>query len=171
MNINLKIVKEEEKEILRNLLEKYEYEFSKYTKQDVNHLGLYGYSYLDYYWTEKNRWAYFIIVDKKLAGFVMVIDLPEVSDRSTDFQMAEFFILHKYRRMNVGKKAVFEIFNKHLGDWQLKVHPENKTSIHFWTNVINEYTNGKYEIIENYPDTEYEDNTLGNIYFFNTSKK
>jgi predicted acetyltransferase len=132
--------------------------------------GLFWTLYAIFGYKEKNRWAYFIIVDEKLAGFVMVIDLPEVNDRSTDFQMAEFFILHKYRRMNVGKKAVFEIFSKHQGDWQLKVHPENKTSIHFWTNVIDEYTNGKYEMIESYPNTEYDDNTLGNIYFFNTKK-
>ncbi|MDO9629272.1 MAG: GNAT family N-acetyltransferase [Acholeplasmataceae bacterium] len=171
MNISLKIVKEEEKEILKNLLEKYQYEFSKYTKLDVNFLGLYGYPYLDYYWTEKNRWAYFIIVDEKLAGFVMVIDLPEVNDRSTDFQMAEFFVLHKYRRMNIGKKAVFEVFSKHQGKWQLKVHPENKTSISFWTNVIEEYTKKNYELIKAYPNTEYEDQRLGDIYFFDTTKK
>lgn len=53
MNVELQRVKLEEREILSNLLEKYDYEFSQYDNRDVNKLGLYGYQYLDYYWTEK----------------------------------------------------------------------------------------------------------------------
>jgi len=90
MVVELKQVTVDEKEILRNLLEKYSYEFSQWDKRDVNKLGLYGYLYLDNYWTEDKRWAYFILVDGKLAGFAMVNDFPEVNDRDTDFQMAEF---------------------------------------------------------------------------------
>ena len=43
MKIELTPVDVSEKEILRNLLEKYDYEFSQYDQRDVNHLGLYGY--------------------------------------------------------------------------------------------------------------------------------
>lgn len=171
MNIQLKKVKFDEKEILRNLLEKYSYEFSKYNKNDVNSLGLYGYRYLDYYWTEKKRFPYFIIVDNELAGFVMVIDLPEVDDIETDFQMAEFFVMHKYRRKNIGKVAAFTAFELHQGRWQLKAHPHNTGSCLFWDEVIKEYTNNHYECIKSYPGTEYEDGTLGNVYFFETNKK
>ena len=56
MKLKLVPIQEEEKEILRNLLEKYLYEFSQYDGGTVNALGLYGYSYLDNYWTEENRW-------------------------------------------------------------------------------------------------------------------
>lgn len=50
MNIVLKQVMFEEKETLRNLLEKYDYEFSQYDHRDVDSLGLFGYFYLDHYW-------------------------------------------------------------------------------------------------------------------------
>lgn len=53
MNIELVAIDVNEKEILRNLLEKYDYEFSQYDQRDVNDLGLYGYDYLDNYWTEE----------------------------------------------------------------------------------------------------------------------
>lgn len=168
MNVELQLVKLEEREILSNLLEKYEYEFSQYDNQDVNKLGLYGYQYLDYYWTEKNRWAYFIIVDEKLAGFVMVIDLPEVDDRDTDFQIAEFFVMYKYRRTGVGKQAFFKVLDLHKGKWQLKRHPKNLSSVYFWNKVINEYTNGNYELVNSYPRTEYDDGTLADVFFFNS---
>jgi hypothetical protein len=48
-----------EKQILANLLEKYNYEFSQYDSRDVNKLGLYGYDYLDSYWTKPDHFAFF----------------------------------------------------------------------------------------------------------------
>jgi predicted acetyltransferase len=166
MKVELKQVSVDEKEILKNLLEKYDYEFSQWDKRDVNKLGLYGYQYLDYYWTDDKRWAYFILVDDKLAGFAMVIDLPEVDDRDTDFQMAEFFVLYKYRRSGVGKQALFKVLDIHKGRWQLKRHPSNTASVYFWDKVIHEYTNGEYELVKSYPRTEYDDGTLADVFFF-----
>jgi len=166
MEVLLKPVSADEKEILRNLLEKYDYEFSQYDLRDVNALGLYGYSYLDNYWTEKNRWAYFIMADGKLAGFVMVNDYPEADDRETDYSLAEFFVMHKYRRMGIGKKAVFTVLDKHKGRWQLRRHPQNLPSVHFWDTVINRYTNGRYELVYGYPHTAYDDGTLADMFFF-----
>ncbi len=156
----------DDKEILGNLLEKYSCEFSQWDKRDVNKLGLYGYKYLDYFWTEDNRWAYFILVDGILAGFAMVNDLPEVHDRDTDFQMAEFFVMPKYRRLGVGKAAFFKLLDIHKGRWHLRRHPKNQTSVQFWDNTISEYTNGQFEIVRAYPKTEYEDGTLADVFFF-----
>lgn len=63
MKLELVPVPIEDREILSNLLEKYNYEFSQYDQRKVNNLGLFGYKYLDYYWTENKRWAFFIKVD------------------------------------------------------------------------------------------------------------
>ncbi len=165
MNVEIRKITVDEKEILKNLLEKYDYEFSQWDNRDVNKLGLYGYDYLDYYWTEKNRWAYFILADNQLAGFAMINDYPEASE-PTDYSLAEFFVMFKYRRKGVGKIAVFKIFDMFRGKWQLKRHPHNITSVNFWNKVVSEYTKGNYRLIESYPDAEYADGTLGDIYFF-----
>ena len=167
MNIEIVPVSIEEKEILKNLLEKYDYEFSQYDKRDVNTLGLYGYKYLDFYWTEEKRWAFFIKVDGNLAGFVMVNDFPEANEK-TDYSLAEFFVMYKYRRCGVGKYAAFAVFDMFKGKWQLKRHPKNIGSVYFWNNVVNEYTKGNYKLIESYPNALYDDGTLGDIFFFNT---
>lgn len=166
MNIELRQVCLEDREILSNLLEKYDYEFSQYDNRDVNRLGLYGYKYLDYYWTEEKRWAYFIVVDQKLAGFIMVNDYSEVEDRKTDFVISEFFVMYKYRRLGVGRQAFFKVLTLHKGTWQLKRHPKNIPSVHFWNKAVCEYTKGKYEMIESYPNTEYDDGTLADVFFF-----
>ena len=137
-------VTKDEKEILRSLLEKYNYDFSQYDKRDVNDLGLFGYDYLDNYWTEENRFPYFIKVNSKLAGFVMVNDYPEVKS-DTNYTMSEFFIMYKYRQKGIGKYVVKYIFNKYKGKWQLTYLPNNETAKSFWNKIVNEYTNGKYE--------------------------
>jgi predicted acetyltransferase len=166
LTIELQPVSIEQRELLANLLEKYDYEFSQWDLRDVNALGLYGYKYLDCYWLEEHRWAYFILADGKLAGFVMVNDFAEAPDRETDFSVAEFFVMHKYRRAGVGRFAAKAVFGLHRGRWQLKYHPRNTGSAIFWPGVVGEYTNGRYKLVKAYPGTEYEDGTLGDLIFF-----
>ena len=168
MEVKLKQIPFEEKETLKNLLEKYDYEFSLYDKLDVNNSGLYGYEDLDHYWSKENRWPYFILVDDKIAGFVMVSDKSEVRDRETSFVINEFFVMRKYQRKGIGRDIVFKILDFHKGTWQLKLHPNNLPSVHFWGKVIDEYTHGQYEMISSYPGTAYDDGTLADVYFFST---
>ncbi|MCI5519205.1 MAG: GNAT family N-acetyltransferase [Treponema sp.] len=137
----LKVIeaKKEDRDTVMNLLEKYLYEFSQWEKTDVNDKGLYGYEYLDCYFEEK-----------------------------TDFCLSEFFIMNKYRRKGYGKEAVFQVLNMHHGKWQLKRHPHNIGSVHFWNNVIAEYTKGNFRLEEKYPNKEvvYDDGTLADVFFF-----
>ena len=160
--------KNEDKETMMNLLEKYLYEFSQWDKNDVNENGLYGYDYLDCYFEEDNRYPYFIKIDEKIAGLILISDYPEVPEESTDFCLSEFFIMHKYRRKGYGKKAAFKVFDLHHGKWQLKRHPHNVASVKFWNNVIDEYTKGNYSLIESYPNKEvdYDDGTPADVFFF-----
>ena len=72
MNTTIKKVTLSEKDTLANLLEKYNYEFSQYDKRQFNSNGLFGYKYLNKYFTEESRYAYFIYVDEILAGFALI---------------------------------------------------------------------------------------------------
>jgi predicted acetyltransferase len=105
MEIGLQSIKKEEKPILRNLLELYQYDFSEFEGGDVGDQGLFGYDDLDHYWTEPGRFAFFIHCDSQLAGFALVRDIPDGSD-GVAHVMAEYFVLRKYRRKHVGQTAV-----------------------------------------------------------------
>ncbi len=67
MNIELVLIKKEEKEILKKLIEEYERELLKTEKVEK-------YKYLDSYWEKENRFPYFIEVNGKITGFVLVND-------------------------------------------------------------------------------------------------
>lgn len=166
--VELVEVTADKKEVLNNLIEKYLYEFSQWEKNDVDENGLYNYEWLDCYFTEENRYPYFIRADGKLAGFAMISDYPEVPGEDTDFCLSEFFIMHKYRRNGYGSEAVYQILDKHHGKWQLKRHPHNTASVYFWNCVIHKYTNGNYRLVEAYPDHEvdYDDGTPADVFFF-----
>ncbi len=61
-----------EKIVLRHLLELYKHDFSEFTGEDVDANSLFGYRYLDHYWTEPRRWPFLFRVDRRLAGFALV---------------------------------------------------------------------------------------------------
>lgn len=157
-----------DRETLRNLLEKYQYEFSQWDMETVHEDGLFHYPYLDCYFEEENRFPYLIRVDGKLAGFVLVNDYPEVPGRRTDWCLSEFFVMHPYRRLGVGRAAAMAAFDAHRGTWQLKRHPKNLASVCFWDSVVADYTGGKFELIRAYPDREvdYGDGTAADVFFF-----
>ena len=63
--------------------------------------------------------------------------------------MNDFFVMYKYRGLGVGKFAVNYLLDKFKGAWQVNTADKNITSVKFWTNVIGNYTNGKYELLPN----------------------
>ena len=168
MDITLVAVQRDDKEILRNLMEKYDYELSQYGKDDVNKLGLYGFDYLDNYWQEgAKRWAFFIKVDGKLAGFALILsDYFYVDNKESDYVMSDFFVMYKYRNTGVGKFAANYLFDKFKGKWQLNTVNINVASVAFWKKVVGDYTGEAYEIIPNEElDAEYH-----KVFLFSTGK-
>lgn len=163
MKLEIQKVDLEEREILARLIELYEYDFSEYEDRDVNKLGLYGYEYLDYYWTEKRRFPYFIKVDGRLAGFAMVCDYCYVSKEKDTLFLSEFFVMKKYRRKGIGFEAAKIVFEKHPGKWELTMHPKNKPSLQFWKHVVEKHSKS-YVYHENVKDV-YDD-ALGYAYTF-----
>ena len=145
MNIELVEVKEVEKSVLRQLVELYSYDFSEYDQADVNAHGLYGYTYLDHYWTEESRHPFFIKVDSKLAGFVLVNEYCRILKDGRTSSIAEFFVMRKYRRRGVGKIVACEMFARFPGKWEVIQCGTNIPSIHFWEGIVGEYTDGCFE--------------------------
>jgi predicted acetyltransferase len=166
MNIEVIKVLLEEKQILNNLLKMYCYEWSHYNKFDVNHQGEYEFEYhIADYWDKGNHYPFFVKVNGILAGFVLIDGKFELHS-NYDYEMAEFFIMYKYRLAGVGRyvaKAVFDMFH---GKWGIERHPHNIASVRFWDSIVDEYTEGKYEIIKSCPDVVYHDGTCADIISF-----
>ena len=134
-NVNVEIVAATigDKSIVRHLVELYVYDYSEYMEWDVDEHGRFGYQYLDNYWTEPDRHPFLFRVDGKLAGFAFVRanePVPGTCD------MAEFFVLRKYRRRNVGIIAASALFDQFPGAWQIRQMELNKVATEFWHRAI-----------------------------------
>jgi len=164
MNIEIIPVDMAQRSVLRQLMELYDYDFSEFTGEDVNEHGFYGYGYLDRYWIDEGQHPFFIKVDGNYAGFVLVGDSCKYAQGENARNIDEFFVMRKYRRMNVGSFAAKHVFDMFKGVWEVKVRHENKPGLPFWHRVINEYTGG-----DNVFHSEL-DNWNGVAYIFSSGK-
>lgn len=139
MNAQLLKAMHQHKNVIKNLMQFYMYDFSEFADLDVESDGLFAaYPHIEDYWKDENRFPYLIQIDKKHIGFVLVRFI-EIEQR-TYFSIAEFFIMKKYRRKGIGKAIAIQIFNLHKGNWEVFQKESNKPAQLFWKQVISEYT-------------------------------
>ena len=163
MNVQLKTVTADQKEILNNLMEKYLYEFSEYDGYAFDETGLFRDSSVKRYFPEQNRYPYFIYVNHKLAGFAFVYKRAEC-DAPLDWAIGEFFVSYPYRKSGVGTIVMNQLFEQYKGIWQIKYHPKNTGSEIFWQKIANEASKDGFEIMRGKED--YYDGTPSKVLVF-----
>jgi predicted acetyltransferase len=119
----------EDFDLLGRLLQLYLYDFSEHTGDDVDSEGNFPYAWLDAYRHEEDRHAYLVEVTGRPAGFAFVR-----GGEAT--QMAEFFVLRKYRRDGVGLETARLLFAAHVGPWSVTQLATNLDATTFWRRAI-----------------------------------
>jgi predicted acetyltransferase len=128
-NVEVVAATVEDKPAIEQLLELYAHDFSEMTAADVDDQGRFGYRYADAYWVEPGRHPFLIRVDGRIAGFALV-------RAGSPHDMAEFFVMRKYRRGGVGVIAARAVFAKFAGEWQVRELAANVAAIAFWRRAI-----------------------------------
>ncbi len=144
MNIQIELLSVEQKSLLIQLMELYNYDFTLYEDVDVNEYGYYGYAHIDDYWNEDGRFPYLIRVNSKIAGFALICPHCDYIEGKNTRCISEFFVMFKYRRLGVGAYVANKIFDLHKGQWEVCHLNTNLPARNFWSEVIDEYTNGDY---------------------------
>ena len=147
MMLEIFTASEQDKPIVRRMLELYQYDLSPFANADLNEHGEFGYAYLDHYWTERGRYPFLATLAGKLVGFALVNThhyLPE-----SEYSMAEFFVMKRYRRQGFGQKFAVQVFEQHRGTWEVCQLPGNIRATSFWKRIIGDYTAGAFKGIVN----------------------
>ncbi|WP_017186352.1 GNAT family N-acetyltransferase [Alkalibacillus haloalkaliphilus] len=148
--VYLQKVQEKEENVLRNIIQFYIYEFSRYIPEiRLEHDGAYKPFSLEKYWDRDNFHAYFIKVDDELIGFALV----ESATASNPNTIKEFFIMVKHRSNGYGKKIAKELFTMFPGDWKITQIKNNESAHAFWQGLIKEITNDRFT--ERFEDGKY----------------
>ncbi len=134
-------------QLLANLLELYVHDLSEaFPAIELGADGRFGYDPLPLYWSEpERRFPFLIRDDGRVAGFALAMRGSPVSDDPDVLDVAEFFVLRRYRRSGVGRRAAFLLFDRIPGHWIVRVAETNKGAIPFWTGVVSEYARGAFE--------------------------
>ena len=125
----------EQESILANLLHLYAHDFSEFHNVDLGADGRFVYADLPLYWSDPDRHPFLIRVGGKLAGFVLVKS-SEVSGKIAVWDMAEFFVVRRYRRHRVGTIIAHQVWRRFPGRWEIRVLDSNLSGHQFWERAI-----------------------------------
>jgi len=129
--------------LLANLLELYIHDLSEVFPVELGPDGRFGYEKLACYRSEPDRrFPFLITYGGRLAGFVLVTRGVLPSNDPDVFDVAEFFVLRRHRRLGVARRAAFLAWDRFPGRWSVRVSEGNVDAVPFWTRIVAEYTRG-----------------------------
>jgi predicted acetyltransferase len=99
--------------------------------------GRFSYRTLSLYWSEPTRRFPFLIrCGTQVAGFILVTRGSPVSEDPETFDVAEFFVMRRYRRAGVGREAAALLWSRLPGKWTVRVTEANRGGLAFWDGVM-----------------------------------
>jgi predicted acetyltransferase len=130
--------------LLSNLLELYIHDLSDaFPGIELGADGRFGYRNLPLYWSEpERRFPFLVRCGGRIAGFVLATRGSPATDDPDVFDIAEFFVLRRYRRAGVGRRAAALLWNRLPGKWTVRASEGNRGALPFWAGVIGDFTAG-----------------------------
>ncbi len=130
--------------LMTNVYQYYMYDFSDLVDDmDLLEDGRYSIDDLNGYWVEPWRHVFLVKVDGKIAGFALV-DEPPPNQAEKYIEMAEFFVLRKFRKSGIGEYFARQLFDRYRGKWLVREISTNTGAIAFWRKIIGRYTNDQF---------------------------
>lgn len=130
--------------VLTRLMQLYAYDFSEIFDSDINEEGLYRAPDVQQYFGASGRHPFFVTVDGRLAGLVIVDEKSRFGHLEEPRDVAEFFVLRRYRRAGVGRTVAERVFSRFPGKWEVRQMMKNVPGTEFWRRVIDRYTMGVF---------------------------
>ena len=107
--------------------------------------GLWRPDYLPSWLDEEEDHPLILLESGARVGFALVNEAPSRHlTPGIDYRMAEFFVLRRHRGRGIGRRAVFALFDRFRGKWEISELPRNGVAIGFWRAVIAEYGGGRH---------------------------
>ena len=130
--VSIEKIAARDKGVLWRYLQFYIYDMSRFTgAQPVD--GEFPYSQFDACWSDGDRRsAWWVMVGGEIAGFALVrLDADEGRH-----EIAEFFIVNRWRRRGIGLAFARQLLTRFPGPWRLHELANNHGAIAFWRRVL-----------------------------------
>ena len=101
------------------------------------------------WWIRDRCEAYVIHAEEAPAGFLHILRDKRHLVEGVDQELMDFYTAPKFRRQGIGRLAARLAFDMHPGTWQVCELERNIPAKQFWHAVIEEYTAGRFDDMEN----------------------
>ena len=125
------------RELIDRMLQGCLREFSAFGGGTPDAQGRFDYPYFDAYWQEEGRSPFVFLREGNEIGFAFVRRLGEV-----EVEMAEFYVMPRFRRTGVAQGAAKKLFHRFPGRWIVRHHEANEPARALWAKVIDEVAEG-----------------------------
>lgn len=130
----------EQEPVLANLLELYAHDFSEFIDLQLQPNGRYGNAGLSRFWEDDEHLPFLVWVDGHLAGFVLAEKGSRINRDPRMWDVAEFFVVRRYRRRGVGAAVAHEVWRRIPGPWEVRVLEANAPARAFWRAAVGAFT-------------------------------
>ncbi len=132
--IRLQAVRQEGRDLLWNINQKYLYEMTRYYDDPMDENGNFHYGHFEEYFTDPDRKAFFIYNDGCMVGFAMINPYSYIG-HAHDYTLAEFTVFPAYRGRHLARDAARLILSTYAGRWEIKYNEKNTAAKALWTGV------------------------------------
>jgi len=130
--------------LLDRLNQLYAYDFSEFMGLDVGEDGRFsGGTPIASCWSHAWRHAFLIRAEGRIAGFTILDDQSRITGDPHVADVAEFFVMRRFRRQGVGRLAAFQAFSC-SPRWEVRQTAANVTATAFWRRTIDAFTGGAF---------------------------
>lgn len=142
--VTLRTLGPADEELLANLLELYVHDLSVlFPRVELGPNGRFGYPPLSTYLSGSGtRFAFSIHAGDQVAGFVLVQRGSPVADDPNTLDVAEFFVLRRFREHGVGRAAAALLWARLPGTWTIRAVTRNARAVTFWRGAVAAFTRG-----------------------------
>jgi predicted acetyltransferase len=134
-------------ELLGNLLQLYIHDLSAiFSHVELGPDGRFAYPKLGLYLEgAEGKRAWLIRDAGRAAGFILVQRGSPFSDDPELLDIAEFFVLRRFRGSGIGRTAAEQLWDRLPSRWTVRVALKNVDAVAFWRRTIATYTGGEAE--------------------------
>jgi predicted acetyltransferase len=142
--IELKQAEQADHQVIVNLMQFYNYDFSEWVPLSFSEDGFFAIRPKLEYLSSPTTIPLLILVDAKIAGFVIIDD--EVHVTGAQHNIGYFFVARRYRGLGVGTRVVSDLLGKFPGRWQIWHVRENLGAAAFWAKIVPVVSDGRYVV-------------------------
>ena len=145
LEVALDIAKPADAVAIANLWQLYAHDLSDVFSLELGADARFGHEKLSLYWSEADcRFPFLIRCGAQIVGFALVTRGSPASEDPEVFDIAEFFVVRRYRRMGVGRGAALLVWHRFPARWTVRVYEGNDNGCRFWASVIAQYSGGTH---------------------------